>query len=426
MSAGTPAVNAILLANLLQDKLQVTQSASPSQDEYTSHGHIEEQLSAAECHPPLSFNNPPGRASNFDGNGRRVGTKCGHLLHPKTDYDDEYCPVCRVVAYLNLLRRITKDWDGKGGPWRPLTGQSTEDRDAYCHIWHKRRLELAQLVMRYEEDAENEERWEQEHTGEVVEAARKTCSAGNAVVISRAMSRYPTSVRTGNIADPDCRSHAPTMLPSATTNHHTPSSKAKAPKTRRVQFASDTNFKISRPRASFHRSTKGYVPGKHAAPSSSTLLNTSNMLVKRYNVRQLKIIREFDCPWNIELVDAIAQSNHEGIAELHPRWPEIGDKISRIHDGKDEVPNETFMKSLSTADYLLVKTDEKDQVTHVTPYTTRDIENIPGDGAGEVRIMENKGWTSHMEIMSDECRDEIWNTYECAGGATRTESNGRK
>ncbi|KAI4930448.1 hypothetical protein J4E85_005075 [Alternaria conjuncta] len=136
----------------------------------------------------------------------------------------------------------------------------------------------------------------------------------------------------------------------------------------------------------------------------------------RYNVRQLKVIREFDCPWNIELVDAIALSNHEGIAELHPRWPEIGDKISRIHDGKDEVPNETFMKSLSTADYLLVKTDEKDQVTHVIPYTTRDIEEVPGDDAEEVRMMENKGWTSHIEIMSKGCRDEIWATYECAGG----------
>ena len=425
MSAGTPAVNAMMLAGLLQDKLQVTQSASPTQDDHTSHSHIEEQLSAAECHPPLSFDNSPGKASNFDNIGRRIGVKCGHVLHPNTDYDDECCPVCRVVAYLNLLRRITKDWDGKGGPWRPPTGQSTEDRDAYCHIWHKRRLELAQLVMRYEDDAENEERWEQEHPEEV-DAARKTCSAGNAVVIASAMSRYPACVRTGKIADPDCRTTTPKILPGATTNHHTPSSKAKAPKTRRVQFASDTKFQIARPRKTYLRSAKAYVPGKHAAPSSSTLLNTSNMLISRYNVRQLKIIREFDCPWNIELVDAIALSNHEGIAELHPRWPEIGDKISRIHDGKDEVPNETFMKSLSTADYLLVKTDEKDQVTHVIPYTTRDIENLPGDDADGDCMMKNKGWTSHIEIMSKEYRDEIWNTYECAGCATRTESDGRK
>ena len=279
--------------------------------------------------------------------------------------------------------------------------------------------------MRYEDDAEKEKRWEQEHP-EGVEAARKTCSAGNAVVIARAMSRYPASVRTGNSAGPDCRTGTPTMLPGATPNCQTSLPKTEAPKTKRVQFASDTNFKISRPRASFHRSTKAYVPGKHAAPSSSTLVNTSNMLINRYNIRQLKVIREFDCPWNIELVDAIALSNHEGIAELHPRWPEIGDKISRIHDGKDEVPNDTFMKSLKTADYLLVKTDEKDQVTHVIPYTTRDIENRPGDGAEEVRVMENKGWTSHLEVMPEECRDEIWSTYECAGGATRTESNGRK
>ena len=332
--------------------------------------------------------------------------------------------MCRVVAYLNLLRRITKDWDSKGGPWRPLTGQSTADRDAYCHIWHKRRLELAQLVMRHEDDGGNEERWEKDHPEEVG-AARKTCSAGNAVAVTRAMSRYPAKVRTGDIADPDCRTGTPTMLAGTTPNCQTSSSKTESPKTRRVQFASDTKFQNARPRKTYLRSAKAYVPGKHAAPSSSTLVNTSNMLNDRYNVRQLKIIREFDCPWNIELIDAIALSNHEGIAELHPRWPEIGDKISRIHDGKDEVPNETFMKSLSTADYLLVKTDEKDQVTHVIPHTTRDIENLPGDDAEEVRMMETKGWTSHIEIMSKECRDGIWSTYECAGGATRTESNGR-
>ena len=424
MSAGTPAVNAMMLAGLLEDKLQVTQSASTTREDYSSHSLIEERLSAAECHPTLSFNNPPGKANNFDGNGSRVGTRCGHLLHPNTYGDDEYCPVCRVVAYLNLLRRITKDWDGKGGPWRPLTGQSTDDRDAYCHIWHKRRLELVQLVMRYGDDAENEERWEQEHPEEV-EAARKTCSAGNAVVIARAMSRYPAEVRTGNITDPDCRINIPPTLPGAATNHHTPSSTTKAPKAKRVQFASGTNFQNARPRKTYLRSAKAYVPGKHAAVSSSTLINTSNMLNDRYNVRQLKIIREFDCPWNVELVDAIVLSHHEGIAELHPRWSEIGDKISRIHDGKDEVPNETFMKSLSTADYLLVKTDERDQITHVIPYTTRDVENLPGDDVEEVGMMETKGWTSHIEIMSKECRDGIWSTYECAGGATRTESNGR-
>jgi len=115
MSAGTPAVNAMLLAGLLQDKLQVTQSASPTQDDYTRHPLNEVQPSAAESHPRLKFNDTPGKFRNLDGNGRRVGTRCGHVLHSSTADDDEYCPVCRVVAYLNLLRRITKDWDGKGG-----------------------------------------------------------------------------------------------------------------------------------------------------------------------------------------------------------------------------------------------------------------------------------------------------------------------
>ncbi|KAH6872323.1 hypothetical protein BKA58DRAFT_455871 [Alternaria rosae] len=185
-------------------------------------------------------------------------------------------------------------------------------------------------------------------------SAFKACSGGNAVVIARAMSRYPACVRTGDVADPHCRTNTPTLLPRATTNDHIPLPKAKAPKTRRVQFESDTNFESSRRRENYLRSAKAYVPGKHAASSSSTLINISNILNDLFNTRQLKIIRELDCPWNIELVDAIALSNHEGIVELHPRWPEIRDKILCIHEGKDQVPKKAFVKSLSTADYLLV------------------------------------------------------------------------
>ena len=113
MSAGTSAVKALMLASLLQDKLQVTQSSPSTQDDFTRHSHTEAPLSAAECHSPLSFDSTPGNLSNLHGNGRRVATRCGHLLHLNRDHDDEYCPVCTVIAYLNLLRRITNDWDGE-------------------------------------------------------------------------------------------------------------------------------------------------------------------------------------------------------------------------------------------------------------------------------------------------------------------------
>lgn len=279
-------------------------------------------------------------------------------------------------------------------------------------------------MMRYQDDAENEAGWEEEHPKEI-EAALKTCSAGNAVVIARAMSRYPTLVRTGDVADPHCRTNTQTLLPGATTNHHIFLWKARASETKHVQFASDTNFESSWRRESYLRSAKAYVPGKHAAASSSTLINASNMLNDLFNAPQLKIIKELDCPWNIELIDAIALSNHEGIAELNPRWPDIRDRILCIREEKDQVPKKTFMKSLSIADYSLVNIDEQHQVTHVIQYTTRDIENLQGHDAEEFRTMKNMEWISHLEITSDECRDEIWSTYERAGGATRMESSGR-
>jgi hypothetical protein len=66
-------------------------------------------------------------------------------------------------------------------------------------------------------------------------------------MIACAASEYPTHVRGGGIADPDCHIYPATMLAARNARHHNSSPEAKSPEQKHVRFASDTRFEVGRP-----------------------------------------------------------------------------------------------------------------------------------------------------------------------------------
>lgn len=52
---------------------------------------------------------------------QRVATRYGHLLHPSTPDDYEYCPVCVVLPYLQVLRHVASAWYLLGGSRNPVS-----------------------------------------------------------------------------------------------------------------------------------------------------------------------------------------------------------------------------------------------------------------------------------------------------------------
>jgi hypothetical protein len=101
---------------------------------------------------------------HFDRDDRRIGSRCGHLLHTAVEEKFERCLLCDVVVHLDLLQHIVDGWDAEGGPG--VEGLMTDKYDVIQSAWHKIRLELEQLVHDLQEDADNEAQWENENLEE--------------------------------------------------------------------------------------------------------------------------------------------------------------------------------------------------------------------------------------------------------------------
>jgi hypothetical protein len=367
------------------------------------HGEIGMIQSAAEFAQFCKDDHIRENDSHFDSENRRIGSRCGHVLHPSVEDDFEYCPVCDVVVHLDLLQHFAEAWDAYGGPWveEPMSNES----DVIQSAWHKTRLELEQLVRDIQEDADDEARWENEHP-EDAETAQKTLSSAKAITLAQSMSRYPAAVVTGHLSEAIIlnRTRQPPSvgLTAALTGHATPPPTPQKPKEKRVTFASDTIFAPARSCYEFQRSRDLYEPGEHAVDSPDGLIDTSNMSNRFFNARQLKVVTELDGEGLDDLINNIATPHHEGIAAKHPRWAEIRQMFFKMYEEKNQATKLEFLKELATADYLLVNIDENDKMTYAVPHTTRDIEDLEGEEAEECKVSVLKmKWTSHLDVLPD-------------------------
>jgi hypothetical protein len=267
---------------------------------------------------------------SYDHLGRRVASRCGHLIHPATPAGDmEYCAVCEVVAYLDCLDLINSAWSSDGGPW---SNQRTKNHGTYVHAWHKTRVELEDLLETFEVAAEYEARWGNAYP-EGVEEAKKTVSAGMAIRVVRAMSKYPAAITVREVekasSDAAPTSNAePTSQATPPTPPATPTKK-KPKKT--VNFAPETKFEPGRSNAKYMRANGRYEPGDHAVAEDAVPIDTSFMYNPLYNLRQLKVIVNPQGKVLDDLMNDIAPEEHEGIAEAHRLWGNIrGFVLSKI------------------------------------------------------------------------------------------------
>ena len=354
--------------------------------------------SAAEFRAFCKHDNVLDFGRNFDETGRRIGSKCGHLLHPSSEEDVEYCPVCEAVAHLDLLDLIAEAWDVEGSPW---SKHCTEKYYILVSAWHKTRLELEDLVTTFEEEAVDQARWENEYP-EQADAARKTLSAAKAVIIARAMSRYPGAVAQREVIK------IPGKEP--VTPSDTPSMRQK----RKVMFAPDTNFERGRSQGQYRRGIPRYEPGEHAADPFQQLIDTSNLNNSLYNVSQLKVLTNPRVPVARSLSDDIAPSEHEGIAELHPRWSKIRQYLLKRAQHKDLAFRKEFLGNLKEADFLLLKV-KAGKLTKAVPWATQDIEDVdevePETDNRSDTEAPGRRWTAYLDVLPKGYLDDIKSAY---------------
>jgi hypothetical protein len=396
------------------------------QSNQPNHGEIGMIHSAAEFAQFCKDDNIRDSDSHLDRNNRRIGSRCGHLLHPVVEERFEYCPVCDIVIHLDLLQHIAEAWDAEGGPG--VEGLMTDQYDVIQSAWHKTRLELERLVGDVQEDADDEARWENDNPEEA-EVARKTLSSTKAITVARTMSRYPIAVITGHLPEATVlnRTRRPvgSMLTAALTGHATPPPTPQKQKEKRVTFTSDTIFAPARQSHEFQRKSQFYEPAENDADSPGNFIDTSNPSNRFFNARQLKVVTDFEGEGLNDLVSNIATPHHEGIAVKHPRWPEIRQILFDMYEEQDRMIKLNFLRELKTADYLLVNVDENDKVTDVVPYTTQEIEDLVGEEAEECKVSVQKmKWTSHLDVLPNGYLDAIQCAYVEVGEQVANDDEG--
>jgi len=341
------------------------------------------------------------RARNFGTNGDRMGSKCGHLVHPIVNEDCEYCPVCEVVVRLDLLQHIVEAWDTIGGPW-PVD----QRREKHCVSLHARRttrLNLETLVARYKDIANEEARWECEHPKKA-EASQKTLSAAKAIVVAESMSRYPASVQTGQHSKLTA-SNYDTLNSDVGHLPLSPSTSRVKNKTH-VRFAPEINFEPGQPSDMFERRSDEYVPGRHAASTPDGLVHTSHLRNTFFNTLTLYVVTNTNGVRFDVLTSAISAPEDEGIAAQHPYWPAIRRHLFDGVKGNIE-KDKKLCQALRHSDYLFIRLNEKEEVSEVIPYAKWD----GGNSQALEPPMPNRHWTSYGEILPDGMLDDIQSLY---------------
>ncbi|KAF2007182.1 hypothetical protein P154DRAFT_569073 [Amniculicola lignicola CBS 123094] len=87
---------------------------------------------------------------------------CPHYLHPACPQDLPYCPGCRVKYLLKEVQRATDQWRARGGPG-PNPNGVTPFYVRMRSRWIKAKCQLVQYIGQLEEWAEMEKDWEKEH-----------------------------------------------------------------------------------------------------------------------------------------------------------------------------------------------------------------------------------------------------------------------
>lgn len=350
---------------------------------------------------PRNFNGPTSAST------QHIATKCGHILHPSRPDDCDYCPLCIVIAYLNLLGLVASAWDQIGGPWQARADPGHAQRFGLFRImWTRFRLELAQLTTDLEEQARQEALWAVDHpeAGNEIALAQ---SATNGVVVAQTMTRYPTvgtlgqeglgsttKLRAPWVESPPERQKK-TVRFGTTATVITDAAAAGTGGTLRdrdrnqdaLQASLPIEFESGRYIDFWARDDPDYEPGKYAAPTSRGWVDTSFAGDALYNLRQLKVYTNS----SQSQVDQIGVGNHpvesEGLACGHRYWGEIQAAIcAALDDGR------LSTQVLAEADCLLVSARD-DVFNDVALHSSSDKLTYAQNA------FRAEKWTSELETM---------------------------
>lgn len=318
---------------------------------------------------------------------RRVGSKCGHVLHPAEELDIKYCPVCEVEAYLDLQQLIAQAWDITGG--RTAKKHTKRKQMTFRGFWRKARLELEELLVSMEDEAKDEANWEKEHPKDA-EGAWASYSATNAINLARLLARYHSTMGP---------QHA--VKDGSDSGRLTRSNAASGKKKRNAKFMYGTSFSPSRPKPAFQRNRSVYKPGKHAAGTLRELVDTSYMTDRLYNASQLKVLTHMG---SLPIPKRIDVSKHENIAGLHPRRKEINQVITTYARNKDPKIRAALMKELERANFLLLCV-QQDKFIAAIPLERENLEDVGTQndediGQGLDPGGYKTGWVSLLDILS--------------------------
>jgi len=204
---------------------------------------------------------------------------CGHVLHPVGAPESLWmCPACHVNDSLDSLRRIAKSWAKFGGPdHEKIT--SVQDYATYRTRWHVTKARLLNYMDDLEQYAEEEKNLELEHPGAVAETFGE--AALNIMSSQAALTRARLEMPLCDILASDFKAVKPSNSPESQ---------------KLVRFAKGTIQLPRRSVHSFHRTGTGYKPGRWAASSGETWLNTSFANLSDYQKTVYEA--ELDTDWN--------------------------------------------------------------------------------------------------------------------------------
>lgn len=320
---------------------------------------------------------------------------CGHVLHPSTSEDCEYCPVCIMIIYLKALWLVTDAWDQIGGPWHETTNVQLYKQ--LRRTWTRFRLEVEQLITSLEDEVDKEIAWEASQTS--CDTRDSVHAAINAVQIARTFARYPaagvlgasprTKARSSNTQLSLLKPRMPERkLRFAAMATDVEDGSIVGDKAHRSSLQSPVNFGPGRPFEQWERTNENYVSGAHAAPSLEGWSNTSFMDDVLYDLSQPKVYInispfQLERPWTDRY-----EIESDGLAGEHVFWEEIQ---SAVHAGLES--GALLREKIGHSDCLLVGT--RNGIFHeVVLYTTND------DEANDTHETQTKRWTSELETLT--------------------------
>jgi hypothetical protein len=219
-----------------------------------------------------------------------IAEKCRHPLHPahvkqhipRSWIEDgeipdtpSHCPVCILALHRYLIEALSEKWKELGGPWRRAAITDNDERAKYSETlraYHKAKVALVNAMRGFEEEVEEERKWELAHPERDIEVVKEQGAKKVLDLYERGIV-YPA-----RLAEPDQVPHA------------TPRSKRSRTKHQTYSYDTPDNTK-HRPQSAWNRGGSCYDPDSpHACPSDEGYWDTSYYSDWRFAISQCRIL----------------------------------------------------------------------------------------------------------------------------------------